>query len=185
MASRKTVVFGAKELDRKMLRMVDTGSKVAMVRAIDAGMRPIAKAMRAAVNASDASTFLKREARKSIGHRFKKNTRGRKSPIREAKVGFAVGKRKKSVQAAVKARGKRLAAGKGGGRGVGISAQNIHWFVLGTDERKHKSGHRVGRIANMFGQVTRLAFAGSAKEAVQRARLVIWLTIKRFAQKKG
>jgi len=184
---RGTALLGDKAMDRKLKRLGTTGSNRAITAGIRASMTPVARAMRTAVNASDASSYLKREARKSIGQRFAKN---RKKGVKEAKVGFSVGKKQKQIKAAGAARGKRLAAGKGGGRGVGISATNIHWFVLGTDLRRTKSGFGsgekgTGKIANVFGDVTRLAFAGSNVAAVNAARKKIWQVIKKEALKKG
>jgi len=138
--------------------------------------------MRAAINATDASPELKREARKTIGARF---GRTRAIDVRHAKVGFSVGKRAAAVRRAKAARTKRIEAGKSGGGGVGISAANIHWFVLGTDSREHKSGHPTGQIANIFGEVTRLAFATSAMASVHAARKKISEVIKREARKRG
>jgi hypothetical protein len=176
------VLLGDKELTRKLDHLSKSGSKRAIVSGIRASMTPIAKAMRAAINATDASPSLKREARKTIGTRFAK---AYKRDVREAKVGFAVGKKKKTIQRAVEARGKRIEAGKSSGSGVGISAANIHWFVLGTDERHHKSGHPTGQIANIFGGVTRLALAGSAAASLAAARRKIKQVIEREARKKG
>lgn len=182
-----TALLGDKAMDRKLKRLGTTGSTKAIAAGIRASMTPVARAMRVAVNATDASSYLKREARKAIGQRFAKN---RKKGVREAKVGFAVGKKKKQIKAAGAARDKRVAAGKGGGRGVGISSTNIHWFVLGTDLRRTKSGFGsgpagTGQIANVFGDVTRRAFAGSNVVAVNAARDKIWKVIKKEALKKG
>lgn len=167
------VLLGDKELDRKLRRLGEKSSKKAIVAGIRASMTPIAKAMRAAINASEASPELKREARKSIGARFGK-VFGR-SDVREAKVGFSVGKKQKKL--------KKTGGGKSGG--VGVSARNIHWFVLGTDEREHKSGRATGQIANVFGQVTRLAMAGSAAASLAAARKKIKQVIEREARKRG
>ncbi|KKK76871.1 hypothetical protein LCGC14_2859270, partial [marine sediment metagenome] len=133
-------------------------------------------------NASEASPELKREARKTIGARFAKR---RHSQVREAKVGFSVGKKKKAIQRAQAARGKRIEAGKSGGGGVGFSAANIHWFVLGTDERHQKSGKPTGKVEGVFGGVTRQALASSAGASLAAARRKISQVITREAKKKG
>lgn len=175
-------LLGSKELNRKLDRLSKSGSKRAIVGGIRAGMTPIARAMRAAINTSDASPELKREARKTIGARFDKK---RYSDVRQARVGFSVGKKKKTIQRAQAARGKRVAEGKSGGGGVGISAANIHWFVLGTDERQTKSGRRTGKIKGVFGNVTRQALASSAGASLAAARRKIRQVIEREARKKG
>ena len=78
-----------------------------------------------------------------------------------------------------------MRAGKSGGSGVGVSAANIHWFVLGTDERHQKSGHPTGQIANVFGNVTRLALTASTGPSLAAARRKITQVIEREARKKG
>ena len=176
-------LLGSKALSRKLDRLATSGSKRAIEAGIRAGMQPIARAMRAAINGtSEASPELKREARKTIGARFGKT---RAINVRHAKVGFSVGKRKAHIQRAVKARSKRIEAGKSGGRGVGISAANIHWFVLGTKERHHDSGHRTGKVESAFRGVTRQAMASSAGASLAAARKKISQVIEREAQKKG
>ena len=169
-----TTLLGDKELIRKLDRLSKSGSKRAIVAGIQAGMTPIAKAMRAAINAADASPGLKRQARKTIGARFAKAYK--QSKVREAKVGFAVGKKKKTIVKAVAAHE---------GSGVGISAANIHWFVLGTDERKRKSGASTGKIEGVFGDVTRQALATSAPASLAAAKKKIKQVIEREARKKG
>lgn len=168
------VLLGDKALTRKLDRLSKSGSKKAIVAGIRASMTPIAKAMRAAINASEASPKLKREARKTIGARFAKGFKQRN--VREAKVGFSVGKKKKAIA-------KATAAHEGGG--VGLSAANIHWFVLGTDERQQKSGKATGKIEGVFGDVTRQALATSAPASVAAARKKIKQVIEREARKKG
>jgi hypothetical protein len=177
-------LLGDKQLERKLKHLSHRGSKRAITAGIRAGMTPIAQAMRAAINSADASAELKREARKTIGARFGKT---RKISERHAKVGFAVGKRQKQIKTAQKGHGER------GGGGVGISAANIHWYVMGTDERVlkkgsargPKAGHPTGQIANVFGEVTRLALAGSMQASVAAARKKISQVIEREAKKKG
>lgn len=181
-------VIGHKILDRKLGRLATTASDKAITAGVRAMMTPIAKAMRSAVNAATVprkKSHLKAEARKSIGSRFTAPKMGKRRGIKEAKVGFSVGKAGKAVKRAKAARGKRLAKGKGGGKGVGISAQNIHWFVLGTAERQHKSGHPTGKIDPVFEDVTRIAFAASLGASINAAAQKIKQVIHKEARKKG
>jgi len=178
-------VLGDKELDRKLRRLATKSSKKAIVAGINASMTPLARSMRKAITAVKASDELKREARRAIGKRFGKNKAGARRGIREAKVGFSVGKKRSAAKP------------KGGGqsRGVGISAANIHWFVLGTHKRyltkgrgghwPLPAGHYTGRIASIFGDVTRLAFAGTSAAMTEAARKKIKQVIEREARKKG
>lgn len=186
-------LLGDKALDRKLKRLSTTSSNRAITAGIRASMTPVARAMRSAVNASEASTSLKREARRAIGQRFAKAKGGPKRGIREAKVGFGVGQTEK-VRARKVASGEAARAkGESSGKGVGVGVANIHWFVLGTDERvlKHgsergpKAGHPTGEIDNVFGGVTRLAFAASNQAAVVAARKKIWAVTKKEALRRG
>lgn len=164
-------LLGSKALDRKLAMLGRSSAKKAITAGIRAGMTPVAKAMRAAINAADASTALKRKARAQIGKRFAKAKGGPLRGQQAAKVGFSVGKK---------------AEARSSGRGVGVGKENIHWFVLGTDERYHKeTGRWVGRIPAIFEGVTGAAIVGGADAALAAARKKIAEVIKREALKKG
>lgn len=167
---RAAELIGEKMLDRKLNYLATHGGKKAARAGINAGMVPLAKALRAAINTTDASSDLKRQARKTIGKRFAKAKFGAKRGQYEAKAGFAVGKKK----------GKPTG---GKSRGVGVGPANVHWFVLGTEGRRHDTGHRTGQIANVFDGVTRMAYAGSAAAMVRAARVKIAEVITREALK--
>ena len=187
-------LLGPKELSRQLDHLSKSGSKRAIVAGIKAGMKPIAKRMRAEIQSTakpdgwSAEGFkaIRREAKRSIGTRFAKKYR---KDIREAKVGVAVGKRKKMRQRAIgkamEGRVKRAAAGKAGGKGVGVSLANIHWFFLGTADRATKAGHPTGKIQAVFKHVTRMALASSAGASLAAARRKIKQVIEREARKKG
>ena len=176
-------VTGDMALNRKLSALGNpTTVKRIAARGLSAGMQPVQKALRAAINATDASPYMKREARKTIG-----KTVSRKGPQPTAKAGFSVGKKTKQVQRAKSARTKRLGKGKGGGKGVGVSAANIHWFVLGTEERELKEGKRAGqptgKITPPFADVMRQAVAASQAPALGAARAKITQEILKEASK--
>jgi pyruvate dehydrogenase complex dehydrogenase (E1) component len=172
-------VTGLKNLDRKLARLQKEVAPKAAKAGTQAALTLVAKGMRQAVNSTDASTALKAEARRAIGSKVRKGGTDKFGKTREpvAKVGFAVGKkRKKAVAASQKARGERAAKGKAGGKGVGVSAQNIHWFVLGTKKRTVTTGRfagkEVGEIDPIFGGVTDVAMQthGEAAAAAGAAK---------------
>jgi len=141
-----------------------TSQKVARA-GMSASLTPLTKAMRAAVNASPASKEVKRQARKLIGRSLKKS-KGNYT----GKAGFAVGKqsKKKSMTAH-----ERFVYGQGGAgmaKGVGISASNIHWFVLGTDERQTKSGKATGMIKDLLKGVIPAATVSARGAMLEAAR---------------
>ena len=132
-----TTVAGLKEFERTLDRLRKTGSKRAVSGGINAALTVTARAIRAEIGNVEVppgtgmgSSELKREARKLVRKRFVRGGTNRmgKATTPVAKAGFGVGKKKKNQKA------------KGGGksRGVGLSTSNIHWFVLGTEERYHK-----------------------------------------------
>lgn len=104
----------------KKLTILETKSAGKVLAAIvRAQLTVIGKQMKA-----DVDRKVK-EGRKGVRSRFK--NRARKNVIK-AVVGFGVGKRKKNAPKVVGRKGNR----KGG---VGIAAQNIHWWVAGTKQR--------------------------------------------------
>ncbi len=173
MAVGGATITGDKALDRKFKRLAGSGQRKALRAGIRASMTPIAKAMRAAINASDASPSLKREARKTVGKRFAKGRKGGAARGQYgAKVGFAVAKKKKD-------------AGERSRPGVGVGSANIHWFVLGTKDRRTKGGHETGKIRGVLGDVTKQALASSASASIAAARKKIQQVIIKEARKKG
>jgi len=158
-------VTGDRLIDRRLANLTKKGTKRAIAAGTNAAMTVLGRALRSAINATSASPELKRATRKSVGKRFKKN---RAANVREAKVGFGVGKRA------------RKAAGK---KGVGIAKENIHWFVLGTDQRQTKDGQKTGRIEDMFSGLAQAALASSAQPAMDAARAKISQVIAQEARK--
>ncbi len=136
-------VTGDKDLDRA-LRLL--GGRVASritVKGIRAGMGEIRNAIKREVT--------KASVKRAIASKFKK--RKGKGTYR-AVVGGGVGKRNKA---------------RGGTRGgVGISKQNVHWYLMGTSGRQTKSGAYRGQMpAN--GAVKR-GFAKSSGTAMNKVR---------------
>jgi len=98
-----------------------------------------------------ASSRLRRAAARTIAY----STRARRRNVVQAKVGYGVGRR----------RGRSHS-----GPGVGISKQNVHWAVLGTDERFTASGARRGRMRAYFKGVMQRALRSAMSRALRAAR---------------
>lgn len=113
---------GDKELDKLLTDMQVGAVKKIMRPAIAAGLRVSAKAMKAAVPANMKS------AKKAIGSRFNKSKRTGEVM---AKAGAGVGMK----AAKINKMDAKNAERRKGHSGVGISARNIMWFILGTAER--------------------------------------------------
>lgn len=132
MAKRKAgvrLLTGVKELDEKLEQLkLGVANKIARP-ALTKAARHLLKSAKAKVPPD------MKAAKRALG--LVVDTKGGKSRNQQrAKVGAGVGK-------ANKFEAKR--SGKNSG-GVGISGKNIHWFVLGTGERKTKSGKSSGSM---------------------------------------
>ena len=170
---------GMAQLLRNMDELQRGPLKKATRAGLQAGMTPIAQAVKAGVNSTESSHTVKRIARKTVGKKLKKN---KYTKVYEARVGFGVGKMTKLQR---KRATERHEAGKGTGGGVGLSKQNIHWFVLGTEERRAggKTAGKRGRIdADLF-QVVPTAATKSAPVAFRKASQKIDETLQREASK--
>jgi len=147
---------GARELERKLKHLQSQGSKKVARAAVTGMVGPIRKGIRQQVNATPATTELRRAARKAVGSKVKKQPDGSYG----AKAGLGVGKMTKKQRASASARA-------AGGQGVGVSKHNIHWFVLGTTERTQTStGKSVGRIKPVFKGVVPRAVTASTPAAI-------------------
>ena len=153
-------ITGDKELDRKFRRLADKVARKVLAQGIRAGLRVVAKGIKAEI-----PPHMK-DAKKAIGSKLKKD----KSGGIVAKVGSGVGGKKKPVGA------------RGGRPGVGISRQNIHWLLLGTNSRHKGSGASTGSTVPI--PAVRLGFAKSEAAAAQKIVDTVRKGIAREASKK-
>ena len=133
-------VTGDKEIDRKLADLKQSAQNKVARPSLTKGARLSAKAMKAAVPAN-----LK-DAKKAIG--FKVKVKGSDQII--AKAGAAVGVKKSRLE-------KQLAKQKGkraGHPGVGISAANIQWFIMGTADRMTGSVQRRNKLRGNYRKST-------------------------------
>jgi hypothetical protein len=117
---------GLDKLVRTLGTLKDQSARRIARYGVNAGLAALAQAERAAVNAAPVSPELKKQARATIGKRLRK----KEGEDWTGKAGFGVGKRSKAKRTKAAAR----AADKTR-RGVGLSSADVHWFVLGTQER--------------------------------------------------
>ena len=113
------VIEGLDQINRKLSYLEAKSADKVLSAMIRGQMKPIETQMK-----KDVDSQVK-EGRKGVRSRFKNK---KKKNYITAKVGFGVGKKKKTAPKIVNRKG-----GKQGG--VGISAQNIHWWVAGTKQR--------------------------------------------------
>jgi hypothetical protein len=156
------VMKGLDRLIATCKAMASTGGPKAMRAGLNAALTVLAKAERQAINASSASPQMKRAARLTIGKRLKRE--GLSKSVFSGKAGFAVGKASKRKREKAIAR-----AGDKSRRGVGISASNIHWPVLGTVERNN-GGHSTGRMPASLKGLVNSAAQGALPAMLEAAR---------------
>jgi hypothetical protein len=161
------IITGDDVVDAVLKQIQVRGSDQAIRAAIRAAFQPLKKAIRRAINASPASPRLKAAARLTVASRFAKAKGGAMKGQYQAKVGMGVGRQMrkgyKTRFAAQKAKRagmkrKRTRGGKTSTRGVGvgISSTDIHWPILGTDERFHGRKTSKSRIRELGAKVARM-----------------------------
>ncbi len=168
-------LYGVARLDGRLREM--HGSKYSRV--CNAALKKSAKVVETAMKAAAPFPSLKR----AIGSRLLKRSREGFG----AKAGAAVGKKVPKITV----KGLEVAS-KRGGRGVGMGARNIHWYIMGTAMRStgskriggHTKGANRGRIAtegavHSTGRMPRDGFLRAAAQAAMNpARQVLQQEVK-------
>ncbi len=173
---------GFHNLVRNLNELKDTASKRAARAGVNAGLTVLARTIRQAVNGTSASPQLKAAARKTVAKRLNRAQKTEGKPY-VGKAGFAVGKQgdKKKMTAH-----ERFVYGQGGARlarGVGVSASNIHWFVLGTQQRTTRRGHRTGKIFGLLAGAVQSACVAAQSGILEAARSKVSQVLAAWAAK--
>ena len=159
---------------RRMSEVLDEIRRTAPKSVGAAGIRGALKvgrrAVKAAINSSDASAEMKKAARKAVGYRFIK---GGWAGAPVAKVGFGVGKQT----------GKKTGGGSSGGDG--ISKANIQWAVMGTEEREQDTGpqREVGAMPALFEGLVATALSGAKAAMIAGAQVAMSKKLKQIAER--
>lgn len=152
---------GLDKLTRSLNELRDKSAKKIAKAGVNAALRVLADAEKASVNASGASAELKAAARKTIGKRLKK----KEGQGYAGKAGFAVGRQSKAKKQKASDRAKDASR-----MGVGISASNVHWAVLGTKERQTTRGHGTGAMPPSLAGVVQSAAVSAQSGMLEAAR---------------
>lgn len=163
-----TTLQGEREFRRLLDSLKSRVSGSLGTKAVNAGLRIIRTAIR-----NEIPPSLK-DAKKAIGSGFKK---GRKKDVKEAKVGAGVGQKRKAI--AKKAAKQQEKRGKKGSSGIGIGVANIHWFILGTGPRAHKSGKSTGTMPALLRGIVRSGFSKAQAAALAAIEAVLRGGIKK------
>jgi hypothetical protein len=158
-----TEVHGDQIINKKIEKLIATGSKSAARAGISKGMTVIARGIRKAIPPKAKSV------KKTVGQRFKKT---KERYAIDAKVGLCVGKKTKSKKERDSKR-----------PGVGISKENVHWWELGTKERTTDKGKRTGKMPK-GPPVVRQGFNATKTQARKIIIATMKAKIKAEAKKK-
>jgi len=159
------IITGIDNVIRAFDGLSDKAHKKILKTALRAAMRPIAKQMK-----KDLSNKVK-TARKGVGMTVK--TKQNKTLV--AKVGFGVGKKKADMEKIVNKKRTENSPG------VGIGPTNVHWWIMGTDDRftgkRRGGGARAGAVVRATGStkpmqpnLAKIAAATVQAESIKKAR---------------
>ena len=155
------VVEGLDLLLKKMSVLENRSAEKILGAMVRAKLNVIGKQMK-----KDTSKKVK-EGRKGVRARWKHKIN--KNMIK-ALVGFGVGKRKKNEPKQANRQGNKRG-------GVGISAQNIHWWVAGTEQRETRYGSDRGQMPAMqpglAAQAARKSRGQQNKFMIERGALML------------
>lgn len=120
-------ITGDRKLIRKLERLASRGSRRVSNQAMRKGLTVVTRGIRSEVPGRLQSV------RRTVGSRFQ---RARGQSQKQAKAGLSVGKKRAAKTPRRSSRG-----------GVGMSARNVHWWALGTTNRRvKKTGRDAGRM---------------------------------------
>lgn len=132
-----------------------------------------------------AGRLAAKKVKATIPSRFKGIRKAIKSRLVKTKFngGFAGVK----VGAGVSRKKETEKQTRGGRKGVGIGARNVHWWFIGTAERRTKKGRRTGRMVKQAVGVSEVLMSAKAelndviKRGIEKA---LWKETTRLAQKQ-
>lgn len=154
------LITGQKALDEALKSLKSSVANRVVRPAIGKSLRIISKAIKQEIHAPY------KDAKRGIGARLGK-TKNDKTVT--AKVGSAVGMRAKKIKSVNESLKEKRKKRKGARKivGVGISPSNIHWFILGTSQRRHeKTNKSVGVMKQRLGDVVTDGFNKSSAMAL-------------------
>ena len=154
-----SVVTGDKKLDKLLRRMRGTAAR----QATNLGMKKATQQLAKDIKSTIPSRY--KGVRKAVGWR---NMKVREAPSGGAKVGAAVGKKEN----------KTTQKDRTGRKGVGIDARNIHWWFMGTRQRKTKTGRRTGSMSPQGEPISVLASRKNS-QTMGILRTWVWTGIKK------
>lgn len=170
---------GVKELDKALKELADSKIKKVTRSAVGKSLRVLAKGIKKKVPPKFKGL------KKAIGSRFSKAKGGIARGQVQAKVGIGVGMPRFRKVKGQWVRNKKYSSGKHSSRGVGISAQNAHWFILGTKDRIQKETRKsTGRMPPQVVNLVQDGVAASESAAMSVLLNGLRAGIQREANRK-
>lgn len=153
---------GVKELDRALMSLGESKIKRVTRSAVGKSLRVLAKGIKQKVPPQFKGI------KKAIGSRFNKAKGGAAKGQVQAKVGVGVGMpRFKKSKDGTWVKSTKFSSGDRKSGGVGISAQNAHWFILGTKDRVQKTTHKsTGRMSPQVSRIVKDGVAAAESKAM-------------------
>lgn len=183
---------GATDLLQRLERLRSVGAPKVARAAVKAGLVPLKKQLRGQINAASVSPEMKRAIRSTLGSRVMADKADGGGQRIGGKVGFGVGKATKTKKEKAHARNMQGQGGGVTGRGVGISAADIHWAILGTQPRTLTKRVVVSlpdlkdlAARRAEAGFTALALTGKKSEAKKAEQAVTANTIYRYVDHTG
>lgn len=144
-SAKERVVTGLDDIDKLLKKFERVHANAIAVAAIRGGAKRAAKSMKASIPSAE------KRIRKAIGYRV---VRGNSKRFTSAKAGASVGSSKAKFRSIEQDRDDKP--------GVGISAANIHWWILGTIPRVQKTtGKQTGAMPRQHAGLGQVAAQSS------------------------
>lgn len=164
------------------------GSSVSGVAELDKVFRELKKGLAnkiARPGLNKAGRLAAKKVKASIPSRYKGVRKSIKS--RSVKTKYNGGFAGVKIGAGVSRKRNAEKESRKGRKGVGIGARNVHWWFIGTGERRTKSGRRTGRMPKQAVGVSEVLMSAKAelndviKRGIEKA---LWKETTRLATKR-
>ena len=174
------IVTGIEDIDRRLNALATREANQCVRSALQSGLTLTKNLIAREIDAeSNISPDLAKALKATLGKRLV--TRAKNAASVAAKAGMGVGKRTTSSRAKAAAKD----AGRKGKPGVGISANNVHWFALGTANRyqglkkvrvaggKERRTVRTGNAIRFVGKIQPVRAVARAAQHIDQVKQLI------------
>lgn len=161
----RRLLTGVEELDKKLEGLKNGAANKISRPALTKAARYLLKVMKQNVPAN------MKDAKRALGMRVDQKG-GKSKNEQRSKVGAGVGRGSKAEP-----KGNRSSGG------VGIGGQNIHWFILGTQNRVTESGKSTGSMPSQMPRIIQNATTSARSEMLAIMRNEVFTRLAALAGK--